>query len=479
MPAEFNLADRARRALIERGFAPDFPPQVEKELQELPETPDGLRDLRGLLWSSIDNEDSRDLDQIEYAEQADNGCIRLFIGIADVASHVRQGGAIDDRAHQNTVSIYTAGKTFHLLPEELSAGRTSLLEGSDHAAVVAEMLVQPDGEIDQAGVYRALVRNRARLNYEQVAAHFDGGSGGALPQGEAGLPEQLQLQSVVAQRLIHLRKKMGALTFSSYEARPVMRDGVVVDLELVRHNKARDLIECFMVAANVATATFLKDRGWPIIERVVRAPRRWDRIRQIASDLGTELPGEPQPKPLADFLAARRAADPRNFQELSLSIVKLLGAGEYVVEYPDGPQTAHFGLAVDDYSHSTAPNRRFSDLVLQRLLLASLAGESIPYSKADLQEIAVRCTARERAARKVERFMRKVAAAFIVRNRIGQTFEAVVTGASWKGVFVRVRQPPIEGKVIRGELGMDVGERVKVKLLSVDPEMAHIDFARV
>ena len=481
MKKEFDLAEAARLALIAAGFQPDFPPEIQAEVQSirnLPQKSDDIADLRHLLWSSIDNEESRDLDQVEFAEKLENGSIRLLIGIADVASYVRKSGPVDRRAHQNTVSIYTAGKTFHLLPEELSTEKTSLLEDKDHLAVIIEMQVQSGGQIENSRVYRALIRNHARLSYDQVGQFFEDKVELDFLRDRPALRDQLQIQGEVSQRLIELRKRAGALTFSSYEAQPVRKNGEVVDLVLIRHDRARDLIETFMVAANVATATFLKSNGWPIIERVVRAPKRWDRIRQIAAKYGTNLPEQPQPKPLSEFLVARRYADPAGFNELSLTIVKLLGTGEYLVEKPGGPQNSHFGLAVDDYSHSTAPNRRYADLVLQRLILAFIQKSALPYSDSELDEIARRCTDREHAARKLERSMRKIAAAYIVRNRIGEVFDAIVTGASWKGTWVRVKKPPIEGKVIRGEIGMDVGDHVRVALLSVDPERGFIDFAR-
>lgn len=474
----FDLADRARRALIERGFLPDFPPETAAELQEIRKTPQPVvTDLTALLWSSIDNEQSRDLDQVEYAERADNNAIRLMVGIADVATFVRRGSAIENRAAQNTVSLYAAGKVFPMLPEELSTGLTSLNQDAPRIALVVDMLVEDDGEVHNPRVYPARVLNRAKLSYERVAAWIENGAvGGQLAL--AGMAEQLQLQLEAADRLIKLRQKLGALTFSSYEARPITRDGQVIDLRLETQNRARELIESFMIAANVATATFLKSQGWPIIERVVRAPRRWDRVQQIAAQYGFALPPDPSHKPLSDFLTARREADPEGFRDLSLCIVKLLGPGEYVVEYPTGPQTSHFGLALDDYSHSTAPNRRFADLVLQRLLLAAFRKEPTPYNDGELEKIAAHCTEREDAARKVERLMRKVVAAYIMRDRIGEVFPAIVTGASPKGTYVRVKTPPIEGKVVRGELGMDVGDNVKVRLREVDLERGFIDFVR-
>lgn len=474
-----DLAERARRALEEAGFRPDFPPEAAAEVrraQKLVATAD--RDLTHLLWTSIDNEESRDLDQVEYAEPGTNGAIRLLLGIADVATYVLPGSAVDERAAHNTVSVYTAGNTFHLLPEELSTGRTSLNEGETRLAVVVEMLVANDGHVRDPKVYRAKIKNHAKLTYEKVGGWLEGRGAVAELSEFPGLKNQLELQAEASDRLMELRKEMGALTFSSYEARPIVRNGEVVDLQVTGRNRARDLIESFMVAANVATATFLKSKGFPIIERAVSAPRNWRRVCQIAAQYGAQMPDEPAPKPLAEFLAERRKVDPAAFADLSLAIVKLLGPGEYVVEHPTGPQTSHFGLALDDYSHSTAPNRRYADLVIQRLLFAAIQGAERPYNDAELEKIAQRCTEREDAARKVERLMRKIAAARLVRKFMGQTFGAIVTGASGKGVFVRLFSPPVEGKVVRGEAGMDVGEKVRVRLVEVDEERGFIDFER-
>ena len=471
------LQERAREELKRHGFEPDFPPEAHVEIQEsLSRSTDDRVDLRDLPWSSIDNEESRDLDQIEYAERAENGAVRLMIGIADVASVVRKDGAIDRRAQANTVSIYTPGKTFHLLPEELSTYRTSLLEGRDHNAVVVSMLIDKEGYLSETDILKARVRNHARFSYEEVAAFLDG-HGVEKIRKHPVIREQIRLHAEVASRLILLRRTLGALTFSSFEPRPVRRKGMVVDMKVAGHNQAREIIEGFMIAANVAMARFLKTRGWPIIERVVPEPRRWDRIREIAASYGFELPMDPHPKPLSDFLAERRAADPRGFADLSSSVVKLMGPGAYQVEYPEGPQTMHFGLALEDYSHSTAPNRRYSDLIIQRLALALLANDPVPYSHEGLEQIAKQCTEREDVARKVERTMRKVASAFIMRDRIGEVFDAIVTGAKRKGTYVRLYSPAVEGKVVEGDAGMDVGERVKVRLLSVDPERGFIDFA--
>lgn len=480
MSTAFDLADRARRAVEKAGFKADFPAKAASEVRAAEKSAlPAAQDLSHLLWSSIDNEDSRDLDQLEYAEPGPGSAIRILLAIADVASYVPPGSAIDGRARHNTVSLYTAGKTFHLLPPELSTGRTSLLQGESRLALVVDMLVEDDGEVHHPKVYHAKVRNRARMTYEDAGAWLEAGEPLSQFDEAPGLKEQLAMQQEASDRLMALRKRMGALTFSSYEARPIVRNGHCVNLEVRQRNAARDLIESFMIAGNVATAGFLKSRGFPIIERAVHAPRRWDRIRQIAAGYGVKLPDQPAPKPLGDFLAQRRAADPRGFRELSLAVVKLLGPGEYVVEPANQQLTGHFGLALEDYSHSTAPNRRYADLVIQRLLLASLASARAPYKIPELEQIARHCTEREDTARKVERFMRKVAAAELIQPRAGETFAALVTGASEKGTYVRLFQPAIEGKVIRGERGLDVGDRVEVRLLSADPERGFIDFERV
>lgn len=479
MEGTFNLADRARRALEDAGFRTDFPAASLAEVraaqrQAIP----NVLDLSHLLWTSIDNAESRDLDQLEYAEPGPENSIRIMLAVADVATYVQPGTAVDERARHNTVSLYTAGKTFHLLPEALSTEKTSLTENDTRLAIVVDMLVEDDGEVHSPKVYHAKVRNKAKLIYESVGAWAEHRKQIAEIDELPGLKEQLEMQFEASRRLITLRKRMGALTFSSYEAKPVTRAGKVVDLQLSAPNRARDLIESFMIAANVATATFLKERGFPIIERSVQAPERWDRIREIAAGHGFPLPEAPAPKPLSDFLADRRLRDPNTFQYLSLTIVKLLGPGQYVVEPPGAQLSGHFGLALDDYSHSTAPNRRYADLIIQRLLFAALRGEDIPYSGSELTEIAQRCTEREDAARKVERLMRKVAAADLMRDDVGRSFPAIVTGASPRGTYVRLFAPAVEGKVVRGERGMDVGDRVRVQLVAANAERGFIDFQR-
>jgi exoribonuclease-2 len=472
---EIDIAGVAKRVLEEYGFATEVPAGIDAAVTA--ETREGIRDLRDLPWSSIDNEESRDLDQIEYADQLDDDRIRVLVGIADVSALVRKGSPIDKYAAQNTATLYTGVRTFPMLPESLAMDRTSLLEDRERLAVVTEMIVRRDGSLDDFSttVYPARVRNHAKLVYERVGAWLQGDKQ-AAPVNPA-IAEQLRVHAKVTSWLRERRIENGALELETIEARPVARDGRVLDLELVRKNRARELVEDLMIAVNGATARFLERHASSSIRRVVRAPQRWDRIVELAKTHGTNLPAQPNVRALGNFVAQRRRTDPDGFPELSLTIVKLLGPGEYVLQRAADPDQGHFGLAVDDYMHSTAPNRRYPDLVTQRLLKAASAGVPSPYTDAELTAISAHCTERENAARKVERMMRKVVAASLLANRVGDTFDAVVTGASPKGTYVRLRRPPAEGRVIAGERGLDVGDRVKVRLLSTDPERGFVDFA--
>jgi VacB/RNase II family 3'-5' exoribonuclease len=485
-----DLQAIARRIVEEHGFEAAVPAAVEHEVAALRPTqatgPD-VRDLRTLLWSSIDNPESRDLDQVEVAERLAGDAIRVRIGIADVGHLVAKGSAIDAHALHNTTSVYTGAAIFPMLPERLSTDLTSLLEGVERLAVVVDLTVVPTGDVTAVEVYRALVVNHAKLAYEDVAGWLAGSTASDGPVGKAtarlpGLADQLRLQNDAASRLREQRHRRGALDLETIEANPVTVDGRVVDLALVRKSRARDLIEDFMIAANVAMAERLEHSGIPSIRRVVHAPERWPRIVEIAARYGTTLPAKADSLALALFLRARRAADPQHFADLSLSIVKLIGAGEYTVERPwvtgDGVEDGegHFGLAVDDYSHATAPNRRYADLVMQRLLVAMVAGAAAPYTAEELDGIAARCTQMEDEARRVERAMRKAVAATLLAGRIGETFDAIVTGVSSKGVFARLLHPPAEGRIMRGTHGLDVGDRVRVRLTHTDREKGWIDF---
>jgi len=466
-----DMGEVVRRILRDNGFEPDSPElPIGEALRET------ARDLRTLPWSSIDNADSKDLDQIEWAEQIEDDAIRVRVGIADVDAFVPKGSPVDRHASTNTTSLYTGVHTFPMLPEALSNDRTSLLGNVERLAVVTDMVVHADGSVDDGAtqVYVARVVNHARLVYEDVGAWLEGGDG--VMEDEV-IAAQLRLQDLAARRLCVLRHERGALDFETVEARPVASDGKIVDLEVVRKNRARTLVEDLMIAANGATARFLEQRGFSSIRRVVHAPKRWDRIVELAASLGATLPATPDAGALSRFMAARKRAAPDAYAELSLSIVKMMGPGEYVLQRATDPDIGHFGLAVEDYTHSTAPNRRYADLVTQRLLKACATGAPSPYSDDELVAIAAHCTERQNAARKVERTMRKVAAAAMLSSRIGDEFDAVVTGAADKGTFVRLVHPPAEGRVVRGERGLDVGDRVRVRLLATEPSRGFIDFA--
>jgi exoribonuclease-2 len=473
---DLDMVQVARRVLQENGFAPDFPAGLDATVPaSLPVEP--ARDLRELAWSSIDNTESMDLDQIEVAEELPDGDVRVLVGIADVDVLVPKGSSLDRHAAQNTTSLYTGVRVFPMLPEILSTNRTSLLaDGRERFAVVTEIVVREDGSLDDArtAVYLARVANKAKLAYDPIGAWLDGA--GPAPSGGPAIETQLRLQDRVAQRLRALRHQHGALELETVEARAVTKNGDVIDLEIARKNRARDLIEDLMIAANGATARFLEAHGRSSLRRVVERPKRWDRIIELARGYQYELPAEPDAQALAAFLSARRAADPIRFADVSLSIVKLLGPGEYVLQRPGDPDQGHFGLAVTDYAHSTAPNRRYPDLVTQRLLKAGSG--SAPYSDDELAAIAAHCTERENAARKVERTMRKIAAAELLSSRVGQMFDAIVTGVTDKGVFARLVRPPAEGRIVRGEQGLDVGDALRVKLIATEPARGFIDFAR-
>ncbi len=477
------LVDLAHEAMIDKGLQPDIDADVKQQVAAIrgPARDDSgsIRDLRDLGWCSIDNDDSRDLDQLTWGEDVGDGNIRICIAVADVDALVKKNTPVDRHARHNTTSVYTAAKIFPMLPERLSTDLTSLNEGEDRLALVIEMTVGDDGAVINEKIYRALVHNHVKLAYDRVAAWLDGEDDEPDGVGRVeGLADALRLQDKAADRMRDLRHENGALNLDTIEAKAILRDGQVIDLQRSRRNNARLLIEDFMIAANGTTARYLAGKGFPSIRRVVRSPERWDRIERIAEELGERLPPEPDARALEEFLRRRRKADPTRFPDLSLAIVKAMGAGEYVVEEPGQTPIGHFGLAVKDYTHSTAPNRRYPDLITHRLVKAALAGKPAPYDTSELAELAEHCTAQEDAANKVERQVRKSAAAALLQNRTGDHFDGIVTGASAKGTWVRIFQPPIEGKLVRGHDGLDIGDRVKVKLLGADIERGFIDFAR-
>ncbi len=475
------LASIAHQAMIDRGLEPDFSKAAEKQLASIkaPANENSVRDLRDRLWCSIDNDDSRDLDQLTVAEDLGGDKMRILVAVADVDALVKRDTPIDAHASTNTTSVYTAAKIFPMLPEKLSTDLTSLNEGEDRIAMVVDITVDPDGTVKAGDVYRARVHNQAQLTYNGVGMWLEGHSEPPPKVSSIrGLAENLKLQDRAADKMRALRHEHGALDLETIEARAVIRDGEVVDLRQEARNNATNLIEDFMIAANGVTARFLASKELPSLRRVVRSPERWDRIEKIASDLGDRLPPDPDSRALEDFLLRRKKADPVRFPDLSLTIVKAMGAGEYIVELPGQQPIGHFGLAVRDYTHSTAPNRRFPDLITHRLIKASLNGSQPPYGEDELQQLARHCTDAEDAANKVERQVRKSAAAVLLSSRIGERFDAIVTGASEKGTWVRIFHPPVEGKLVHGSEGCDIGDRLRVKLISVDIPAGYIDFAR-
>jgi exoribonuclease-2 len=486
-PPQFDLVAAAHAAMIEHGFQPDFPQGVDPELaairadSKLPSASGPgaeFQDLRNLLWSSIDNDTSKDLDQIEWAERLTDGRTRVLIGVADVDARVAEGTVIDTHARSETTSVYTGVKVFPMLPPELSEGITSLNENEDRVAFVIEFKVDASGAASDGKAYRALVRNRAQLAYNGVGAWLEGtGQAPAKVAANADLAAQIKLQDMAAQAMAGNRYQHGALDLETIETRPVTLGGDVIALARLDKNRATSLIEEFMVAANGVMARTLEDAKVPSIRRIVRTPKRWDRIVEVAAGLGATLPSEPDSKALNDFLLAQKQKDPDHFPDLSLAVIKLMGPGEYVLVKASQPSPGHFGLAVQDYTHSTAPNRRFPDMVAQRILKALLANRPQPYSEDLLNAIAQRCTQMEDAARKVEREMSKRIAAVVLRPRIGQNFRGIVTGVNQYGTFVRALEPHVEGMLLHGGHGLDVGDRVMVKLISTDPQRGFIDFA--
>jgi VacB/RNase II family 3'-5' exoribonuclease len=478
-----DLRARAFQAMSDAGFHPAFPADALAEVARVQAQPlpaaQGTRDLRDLLWSSLDTDQTRDLDQVEYVEALNGGGIRLLVGIADVDVLVTHGSALDRQAALEATSVYTGVVTFPMLPPELSTDATSLVQAQERLALVAELHLLDSGETQSHDVYPALIRNQAKLTYSAVGLWLEGTA--PVPQGVAavaGLEAQLRLQQQAAERLHAFRQQHGALTFSSIEPVPVLENGQIKGLSVRQHNPAEDIIESFMVAANVAMAQHLRQNHAWSLRRVVKTPKRWNRIQAIAAGFGVKLPDVPDPRALGDFLQSRHTADPTHFPDLSLAVVKLLGAGEYIVETPGAEKEGHFGLAVSDYTHSTAPNRRYADLVTQRLLKASIGGTTGPYQQLELETVAQHCTEREDAARKVERLMRKVVAASLLSSRVGQEFNGIVTGASPKGTYVRLLDFPAEGRLVQGGTGVDVGDKVRVRLASVDVQKGFIDFAR-
>jgi exoribonuclease-2 len=478
-----DLKEIARRAMVEKGLEPDFSRDALAELGALKgpaaAAGAGIRDLRDRLWVSIDNDDSRDLDQLSVSEPLPDGGVRILVAIADVDALVPKGGALDAHAARNTTSVYTAAEIFPMLPEKLSTDWTSLSEAEDRRAMVVDMSFRADATLTASDIYPATVRNKAKLAYDSVSVGLTGGTWPEKAASTPGVTDQLRAQDAIAQALRERRHEEGALDLETIEPKAVFAGDAIVDLRIQEKNRARQLIEDFMIAANGVGARFLAARGFSALRRVVRSPERWAKIVAVAAERGAKLPPEPDSRALEEFLSTQRRKDPLRFPDLSLVIVKLMGAGEYVVERPGQTPIGHFGLAVRDYTHSTAPNRRFPDLITQRLVKAALAGAPTPYDDAELSALAAHCTEQEDDADKVERLVRKSAAALLLESRLGQRFDGVVTGASEKGTWVRIFDPPAEGKLVHGFDGLEVGDKLRVKLISTDVERGFIDFVRI
>jgi len=485
-----NSADRiilqniARKAMISRGLNPDFP---EAEISELDKitvpascNSETAKDMRDLLWCSIDNADSRDLDQLTYAEKVEGNKVKILVAIADVDALVAAASNIDDHASQNTATVYTVAELFPMLPEKLSTDLTSLGLDSDRCAVVVELIMDSDGKVLQSDVYRAMVRNHAKLQYSKLAAWLEA-DGSDYPEITKvnGLAENIKLQDSIAQKMKALRYEHGALEFETIEAMPVFDGDTLREMQIEKKNRAKDLIEDFMIAANGATAIFLTKKNFPSMRRVVRVPKSWDRIVELAKEHGYSLPAEADSKSLSEYLKFIKQNDPEHFIDASINILKLLGSGEYVVDTPGSIPPGHFGLAVKDYTHSTAPNRRYPDLITQRLLKSAIENKPVPYSTQQLEEIAHHCTLKTDDVRKVERQVEKSANAILMQPRIGEIFEAIVSGESSKGTWIRLVHPRVEGKLVKGFEGLKVGQTLKARLTQTDVESGFIDFEKV
>lgn len=477
-----SLSTIATLAMFSRGLEPEFPPAVQQQVARFrkpaEESGHDIRDLTALPWCSIDNDDSRDLDQLTAVEPLSHGEVRLWVAVADVDALVKKGSPIDRHARMNTTSVYTSARVFPMLPERLCTDLTSLNPDGNRLALVTEMVFNSDGLLVHAQIYRAMVLNKAQLAYDAVSAWIMGE--GELPEPArriAGMATQLSLQDDLAQKLRVLRRAEGSLEFETFQPKALFKGDRIADIRQQEQNRARQLIEEFMIATNGCTAHFLLRHGRASLRRVVRSPERWQRIVDVALEHDTVLPRQPDGKALEVFLAQQRKTDPLRFPDLSLVIIKLMGSGEYVVERPGQTPIGHFGLAVQDYMHSTAPNRRFPDLITLRLLKAALSGERPPYSNDELEELASHCTSQEDAAQKVERQVRKSESALLLHDRIGQRFDGVVTGAGDKGTWVRIFQPPTEGRLTGDLPDLKVGQLLRVRLVSTSVERGFIDFA--
>ena len=479
-----DIARIATNAMVERGLEPEFSPAVLKQLDKInlpgQDLDPNIFDLTDLLWCSLDNDDSRDLDQLTVAEELHNGLIKIFVAIADVDSVVKKDTPIDEHAKMNAASIYTSARIFPMLPEKLSTDLTSLNPDEDRLAIVVEMVIDKEGYVTAPQVYRARVRNKAKLAYDAISDWIDG----KIPPPEAlgkvkGMAEQLQIQDKTAQIIRKRRRAQGSLELEIFEPKAIFDGERVVGIAQQVQNRGRQLIEEFMIATNECTAKFLAAQGHSSLRRVVRSPEKWMRIVEEAKKYGESLPAQPNSKALSLFLARQHKADPVRFPDLSLVIVKLMGSGEYVVERPNAEPVGHFGLAVRDYTHSTAPNRRYPDLITLRMIKSALQQKNPAYGNDELELLAEHCSNQEDAARKVERRVRKSEAALVLSTHINQTFDAIVTGKSITATWVRIFDIPVEGLLSDGVDDLEVGRKIRVRLISTNVEKGFIDFCRV
>lgn len=479
-----RLARIADSVMLERGLEPEFSKEVELQLQDIHEaaieSSPMIKDLTHLSWCSIDNDDSLDLDQLTVVEQLDHQNIKIYVAVADVDAVVKKHSAIDDHAWINTTSVFTSAKIFPMLPTKLSNDLTSLNHLQERLALVTEMVIAPEGVVLESTIYRAKVVNQAKLAYDAVSAWLDGKA--EIPNSinqVAGLDDKLKLHDVVAQRLRKKRHQDGSLEFETFQPKAIFENGRVIDIRQQIQNRARQIIEEFMIATNSCIAQFLADHGGSSLRRIVRSPERWARICELVNTYGTKLPKQPDSKALEKFLAAQRQADPIRFPDLSLIIIKLMGAGEYVVQTGGELPLGHFGLAIQEYTHSTAPNRRYPDLITLRMVKAILARKPDAYSKQELEELAQHCTEQEDASRKVERRVRKSEAALYLSPLLGTKFSAIVSGMNNNGTWVRIFTPPAEGMLIHEGSHLEVGDKLEVKLVNADVDQGFIDFVRV
>ena len=475
-----ELTILADQVMKERGLLFEFSQEVLTQANET-NNPAPLSenyvDLRSLLWCSIDNDDSQDLDQLTYGEKKDKNKHTLWIAIADVTELISKGSPVDIHAQTNTTSVYTPGKIFTMIPEKFSYNLTSLNENEDRVAMVVKIEINENGEIESSSIFQAIVHNYAKLTYNSIGDWLEGKI--SLPEKVKkidGLEKVLKTQNEAAQILRKRRHELGSLTLHSSEARVKIKSEDQITIKISPHNLAHQLIEEFMIATNQCMVQHFNDAKIASLRRVVRVPKNWPRIVEVANSFGEQLPEQPNSKALDEFLVKRLKADPDTFPDLSLTIIKLLGRGEYIVENDKDKPVGHFGLAVSNYTHSTAPNRRFPDVITQRQYKAFLRKEKAPYSLEELYHLAKFCTQQEDAATKVERQVNKSAAALVLSPRIGENFKGIITGINDQGIWVRIFEPAVEGKIVKTFEKLHVGDKVTVELKYVNVKKGFIDF---